>query len=141
MNTTVLRKLKELKYNWELKRNLLLIQKNNTIEDITIYIPGANYVKDYGLINDYGIFRYKLPSILVVLWNGTINDCVKLMNDIIDFQKSTIKNGGISEPEIEYSAYIINIIAWVLKHKYGLNRGQVRNITTGNLKAKTHFTI
>jgi len=141
MSGIVLRRLKELKRTWDIKRISISTKNTYTIDDITISIPGANWIQDYGLVCDHGIFNIKLPSVFINLWAGNPNDCIKLMNEVINYQQKMAKDTSFTENELKYSAWIINVISWVLKYKYGLSRPIIRKITTGDHKPKTHFTV
>lgn len=140
----VLSKLRHLRGVWlaQQDRIVRLYQAGTlpTEDDMRIWLPGCNSIVDHGLGTNTGIFVYKLPDLLIQLWTGSYQDCVNLQQLIIDYQIRQSKRGGISDIELTYTIYVVNIIAWVLKHKYGCTGRDRRNVTSGNLKTKTHYT-
>ena len=142
---SVLQNLYKLQMSWRLKQDQLIELSRNgvmpTNAELEIWLPGCNSVIDYGLITNEEIFMYKLPELLIQLWRSEYQQCVNLQQDTIDYQIKKAKTGGISDQELKYTASIMNLISWVLKHKFGLSQGQRRIVTSGDLKRQTHFTV
>lgn len=144
-NNAVIRRLKVLQQAWEIKRVQLINAFNAgykpTVDDLEIYLPGVHLMTDWSLIYDTGIFRYKPIETLIKLWKSSYSDVVGLQQIIIDYQTKHGKAGDLTKEELIYTGILINMISWVTKHKFGMNQKERREITSGNLKDKSHFTI
>jgi hypothetical protein len=145
MSDAVLDRLRQLYSVWKLQqeRVIRLYQAGvlPTTEDLRVWLPGCNSVVDHGLGSNSGIFAYKLPDLLIKLWQGTYQDCVGLQNVIIQWQVKQARSGGVIETELAYTMAITNIIAWTLKHKFGCVGKDRRRVTSGDCKPKTHWTV
>lgn len=144
-NKAVINRLKQLKSSWELKRKELIILFNSgympSQEDLMIYCPGAHHVVDWSLIYDEGIFRYKLFDTLLKLYLSSYQDVVNFQNIIIDYQIKHGKARTLTEQELVYTGVLMNLNSWILKVKFGLSNKDRRDVTSGNKKSKTHFTM
>lgn len=145
IGATTLEKINEFLYVWNLKRRqcqeIFNIEGRINEEDLRYYLPSGINVVDYGLCFDHEPFKWKLPIIFKYLWTAPQNECIKLSNQMISFEKKKLKDGGISDEELGYVLVIKNIIGYVMKHRFKANEVNIRKVIGGDYKDKSHFTV
>ena len=134
------KKINEFYYAWQKKRIHCLksfeISGRINEEELQYYCPWDHLIIDYGLIFDtIEPFKWKIHHILKHLWKSHYNECLKLMNDLIVFEKKKLKEGGIEEAELTYVIYIKNMVNYVIKHRFkDISQAERQKIIAGDYK-------
>jgi len=121
-------------------REFIRINGGYTKDDISYYMPGANWIIDHSLIYDQMPFEFKPPIILRALWSSSYQSIINLVNDMINFEKQTYKQARqVSDIELKHVLYLKNIAFYVLLNKYNVPSFEAKKVLAGDYKRKEVF--
>ena len=74
---------------------------------------------DWSLIYDDGVFKYKPPKMLLILWCSSVSTIQRFLMELIDKEQVYAKQpGGVTDFELIHIINLKSIAYWILKNKY-----------------------
>lgn len=102
----------------------------------------VGWFKDYSLIYDHGLFKFKPGRVLPALWNSSKQVTLNLINDIISFEKTNLSKGVLDKLQYRHMIQLKNLADWVCSKKLGDGGLKERKrIIAGDFKPVSHFTV